>query len=51
MKVFNIKVVNSYWGHTICKWEAESAEQAVEEFTALNPDYLNKGLIVAEERN
>ena len=48
MKKFKIKVQNTFGKYTVCEWEAESAEKAVEEFIALNPAYLNKGIIVAE---
>ena len=48
MKTYQIKIKNAFGTYKVCDWEAENAEQAVAEFKALNPAYLNKGLIIAE---
>ena len=48
MKNYTIKIENAFGTYKVCKWEAESPEQAVKEFKELNPAYLNKGLIKAE---
>ena len=48
MKSYSIKIANTFGKYTVCTWEAESAEEAVKEFKALNPAYKNKGLIIAE---
>ena len=44
---FEIKFSNYFSDAKICDWEAESAEKAVEEFLNSNPNYKNKGKIVA----
>ena len=48
MKKYIIKVQNTFGKYKVCEWEAESAEQAVDEFKELNPAYANKGTIIAE---
>lgn len=51
MERFTIKVQNAFGKYAVCDWEAETAEQAVEEFKKLNPAYKNKGLIIAEKED
>lgn len=48
MTKFKIKIQNAFGTYTVCEWEAEDKETAIQEFKKLNPGYKNKGLIIAE---
>ena len=50
MKTYTIKIKNIFGAYTVAEWVADNKVNAVKEFLELNPDYKNKGSIIAVEK-